>query len=111
MRTKNLLTSQLREYQTYNIRKEEVAENDPYELKELIIVTDANPGTPENYPTWEEVEPNASPAEDTPKGDTPGNLGPKHWDDPYRELFIKYVKKEQRPPDVSQYAEKFVYRV
>jgi len=77
---------------TYNIRKEEVAENEQYELKEWVIVTDVNPGTPENYPTWEEVEPNASPAEDTPKGDTPGNLGPKHW-------------------DVSQYAEKFVYRV
>lgn len=93
---------------TYEITGVDKIGEDEYEMKQWVIVDDPNPGVPENHGTWEEVLQNKTTAENPGQGTTPGGLGPVHWSDPDRELFIKYVKKGETFEDVTKENELFL---
>lgn len=93
---------------TYEITGVDKIGEDEYEMKQWVIVDDPNPGVPENHGTWEEVLQNKTTAENPGQGTTPGGLGPIHWSDPDRELFIKYVKKGETFEDVTKENELFL---
>lgn len=82
---------------TYNVVKTKTMESDNYEMKQWVIVNDKNPGVPEDITTWDKVREEKSNEDVYGEGDTPGGLGPSHWKDPDRELFIKYIKKIDPP--------------
>lgn len=93
---------------TYEITGVDKIGEDEYEMNQWVIVDDPNPGVPENHGTWEEVLQNKTTAENPGQGTTPGGLGPIHWSDPDRELFIKYIKKGETFEDVTKENELFL---
>lgn len=76
---------------TYTIKGEE----NGYKLKEWTLVDDKTPSVSEPYYEWSTVISNTSPAGKS--GTTAGSLGPTNWNDPDRELFIKYTKEPLTP--------------
>lgn len=73
-----------------------------YTMTEWVKVDDITKEKPEAYPDWTTVKGNEStghnPAGDSPNsGTTAGSLGPTNWNDPDRELFIKYTKEPLTP--------------
>lgn len=66
-----------------------------YTMKEWTLVDDKTPSVPEPYPDWSTVTSNTSSAGKS--GTTAGDLGPANWNEPDRELFIKFVKEPKAP--------------
>lgn len=87
-----IVTETIPKESTYTVKDEEV-----YKVKEWVIVDDKTPGQPEDYKDWPTVKENESPAGKS--GTTTGDLGPTNWNDPDRELFIKYEKEPEKEPE------------